>query len=109
MAVVKGQAVVIFVTASSSAEAGKIGRTLVEEKLVACANIVPQVRSIYRWQGKICDEPEALMVLKTRSGQIQKIIKRVRSLHSYTVPEIIVLPISAGSKDYLRWIHEVTR
>ncbi|HXC62488.1 MAG TPA: divalent-cation tolerance protein CutA [Nitrospiria bacterium] len=103
------QAVVIFVTTSSSAEAGKIGRVLVEEKLAACANIVPLVRSIYRWQGKICDESEALMVLKTRSGQIQKIIKRVRSLHSYTVPEIIVLPISAGSKDYLRWIFEVTR
>ena len=103
------QAVVIFVTTSSSAEAAKIGRALVEEKLVACANIVPQVRSIYRWQGKICDEPEALMVLKTRSGRIQKIIKRVRSLHSYTVPEIIALPIVAGSKEYLRWIHEVTR
>ncbi len=105
----QGQAVVIFVTTSSSAEAEKIGRALVEEKLVACVNIIPQVRSIYRWQGKICDEPEALMVLKTRSGQIQKIIKRVRSLHSYTVPEIIVLPILAGSKDYLRWIYEVTR
>jgi periplasmic divalent cation tolerance protein len=107
--VAQKQAVVIFVTTSSSAEAEKIGRALVEEKLVACANIVPLVRSIYRWQGKICDESEALMVLKTRSGQIQKIIKRVRSLHSYKVPEIIVLPISAGSKDYLRWIYEVTR
>lgn len=99
----------IFVTTSSSAEAEKIGRVLVEEKLVACANILHQIRSIYRWQGKICDEPEALMVLKTRSGRIQKIIQRIRSLHSYTVPEIIALPIVAGSKEYLRWIHEVTR
>ena len=106
---VQKQAFVIFVTTSSPAEARKIGRALVEEKLVACANIVPQVRSIYRWQGKIRDESEALMVLKTRSGQVQKIIKKVRSLHSYTVPEIIALPIVAGSKDYLRWIYEVTR
>ena len=100
---------VVFVTTSSPAEAEKIGRALVEEKLVACANILSQVRSIYRWQGKICDEPEALMILKTRSGQIKKIIQRVRSLHSYTVPEIIALPILAGSKEYLRWICEVTR
>jgi len=104
----RGKAVVIFVTTSSSVEAEKIGRTLVKEKLVACANILHPIRSIYRWQGKICDEPEALMVLKTRSGRIQKIIQRIRSLHSYTVPEIIALPIVAGSKEYLRWIHEVT-
>jgi periplasmic divalent cation tolerance protein len=105
----KERSVVIFVTASSSAEARRIGHALVEEKLVACANIVPGIRSIYHWQGKICDEPEILMVLKTRSGRVQKIIKRVRSLHSYTVPEIIVLPIAAGSKEYLRWIYETTR
>jgi len=105
----KEQAVVIFVTTPSQAEARKIGRALVEEKLVACANIIPPIRSIYRWQGKICDEPEVLMVLKTRSGNIQKIIRRVQSLHSYSVPEIIALPILAGSKEYLRWIREVTR
>ena len=105
----RGQAVVIFVTTSSPAEAEKIARALVEEKLVACANILLQVHSIYRWKEKICDEPEALMVLKTRSGRIQKIIQRVRSLHSYTVPEIIALAILAGSKEYLRWIQEVTR
>ena len=109
MSAAQERAVVIFVTTSSSAEAEKIGRALVAEKLVACANILSPVRSIYRWQGKICDEPEALMVLKTRSGQVKKIIQRVRALHSYTVPEIIALPIIAGSKDYLSWIREVTR
>ena len=103
------KSVVIFVTTSSSAEAVTIGRALVKEKLAACANFVSRVRSIYRWQGKICDEPEVLMVLKTRSGNIQKIIRRVQSLHSYSVPEIIALPILAGSKEYLRWIREVTR
>ena len=105
----KEQAVVIFVTTSSPAEARKIGRALVKEKLVACANIIPQIRSIYYWQGEIYDEPEALMILKTRSGRIQKITKKVQSLHSYTVPEIIAFPVVAGSKEYLGWIHEVTR
>ena len=105
---IQKQAVVVFVTTSSPAEARKIGRALVEEKLVACANIIPQIRSIYRWQNKVCDGPEALMVLKTRSAQIHKIIKKVRSLHSYAVPEIIALPIIAGSKEYLGWINEVT-
>lgn len=104
----KEQAVVIFVTTSSPAEARTIGRALVEEKLVACANIIPQIRSIYHWQGEIYDEPEALMVLKTRSGRIQKVIKKVQSLHSYTVPEVIAFPITAGSKEYLSWIHKVT-
>jgi periplasmic divalent cation tolerance protein len=107
--VAREPAIVIFVTTSSPAEAEKIGRALVNERLVACANIVSRVRSIYRWQGKICDEHEALMVLKSRSAKIQKIIRRVKSLHSYTVPEIIALPILAGSKEYLRWIREVTR
>jgi periplasmic divalent cation tolerance protein len=102
------QTVVIFVTTSSPAEARKIGRALVEEKLVACANIIPQIRSIYRWQNKVHDEPEALMVLKTRSGRIQKIIKKVQSLHSYSVPEIIAVPVVAGSKEYLSWIDLVT-
>jgi periplasmic divalent cation tolerance protein len=105
----KEQAVVIFVTTSSQTEARKIGRALVEEKLVACANIIPQIRSIYCWKEKIHDESEVLMVLKTRSGNIQKIIKKVQSLHSYTVPEIIALPVVAGSKEYLGWIHKVTR
>jgi len=103
------QAVVIFVTFSSSAEAVKIGRTLVQERLAACVNIVSGVRSIYRWQGKICDEREALMVLKSRSGKLQRIIRRVRSLHSYSVPEIIALPILGGSKEYLSWIRKATR
>ena len=103
------QAVVIFVTTSSPAEARKIGKALVEEKLVACANIIPQIRSIYRWHDQVRDEPESLMVLKTHSGQIQKIIKKVQLLHSYSVPEIIALPVVAGSKEYLGWVHEVTR
>ena len=101
--------VVIFVTTSSIDEARKIGNTLVEEKLIACANIISQVESIFYWQDKVCNEKEALMIIKTQKKLIDKIIKRVKSLHSYTVPEVIALPIIEGSKDYIKWVKEVTK
>ncbi|MEE9604645.1 MAG: divalent-cation tolerance protein CutA, partial [Candidatus Scalindua sp.] len=77
---------VIFITTSSLDEAEKIGRALVEEKLVACSNIVSPIRSIYRWQGKICDDKEALIILKTKKKLFKQIEKRVKALHSYDVP-----------------------
>ncbi len=101
--------VVILVTTPSIDEARKIGNALVEEKLIACANIIPQVESIFYWQDKVCNEKEALMVIKTRKKLIEKIIKRVKALHSYTVPEVIALPIIKGSKDYIKWVKEVTK
>lgn len=101
--------VVILVTAPSIDEARKIGNALVEERLIACANIIPQVESIFYWQDKVCNEKEALMVIKTRKKLIEKIIKRVKALHSYTVPEVIALPIIKGSKDYIKWVKEVTK
>lgn len=101
--------VVILVTAPSIDEARKIGNALVEERLIACANIIPQVESIFYWQDKVCNEKEALMVIKTRKKLIEKIIKRVKALHSYTVPEVIALPIIKGSKDYIKWLKEVTK
>lgn len=103
------ETVVIFVTTSSIDEARKIGNTLVEEKLIACANIISQVESIFYWQDKVCNEKEALMIIKTQKKLIDKIIKRVKSLHSYTVPEVIALPIIEGSKDYIKWVKEVTK
>ncbi|MBI5043505.1 MAG: divalent-cation tolerance protein CutA [Nitrospirae bacterium] len=99
----------MLVTAPTIDEARKIGNTLVEEKLIACANIIPQVESIFYWQDKVCNEKEALMIIKTRKKLIDKIIKRVKSLHSYTVPEVIALPIIKGSKDYIKWVKEVTK
>ena len=102
-------AVVILVTTPTIDEARKIGNALVEEKLIACANIIPQVESIFYWQDKVCNEKEALMVIKTRKKLIEKIIKRVKALHSYTVPEVIALPIIKGSKDYIKWVKEVTK
>ncbi len=101
-------AIVVIVTASNEDEAAKIGRALVDERLAACANIVPKIRSIYRWEGKVQDEPEALMLIKSTDDKFEEIEARVKELHSYSVPEIIALPIGAGSSDYLSWIEEST-
>ena len=98
----------VFVTCGSEEEALKIARALVDEKLAACANLVSPIRSIYRWEGKVWDEKEWLLILKTQRGKYQKLEERVKALHSYSVPEIIALPITEGSSSYLRWIEEMT-
>ena len=101
--------IVVLITASSEAEAEKVGKTLVEEKLAACVNLVRGVDSIFFWEGKVCRENEVLLLVKTRSDLFSALTAQVKSLHSYTVPEIIALPILQGSEDYLRWIRESTR
>ena len=101
--------IVIYITTGSISEAKKIGHTLVEEKLVACSNIISPIHSIYNWQGKICDDKEALMILKTKKKLFKQIVKRVEELHSYDVPEIIAMPIIEGSSKYLSWINEETK
>lgn len=102
------EAIVVYITAPGEDAAAKIARSLVEEKLVACVNIVRGLRSIYAWQGKIEDEAEVLMICKTRKELFEPLQKRVKELHTYTVPEIIALPVIAGSADYLGWLHDVT-
>ena len=101
-----GDEVVVLITASSADEAAKIGRVLVEERLVACANIVGGVRSLFFWDGRTRDDQETLMICKSRCQLMNRIIDRVKQLHSYSVPEIIALPIIAGSKEYLDWVNE---
>ncbi|KHE91558.1 MAG: divalent-cation tolerance protein CutA [Candidatus Scalindua rubra] len=101
--------IVIYITAGSISEAKKIGRALVEEKLVACSNIISPIRSIYSWQGKVCDDKEVLMILKSRQKLFKQIVKRVEKLHSYDVPEIIAMPIIDGSRKYLSWLNEETK
>ncbi len=101
--------IIIYITTSSVNEAEKIGSTLVKEKLVACSNIISPIRSIYNWQGKICDDKEALMVLKTKKKLFNQIVKKVEKLHSYDVPEIIAIPIVEGSSKYLAWLNEETK
>jgi periplasmic divalent cation tolerance protein len=99
---------IVFITASGEDEAAKISRALVEARLAGCVNIIKNIRSIYSWQGKIEDEKEVLMVAKTQKPLFDSLMKRVKELHSYTVPEIIALPITQGSEDYLKWLKEVT-
>jgi len=101
--------IVVFVTCGSEEEALKIARALVEERLAACANMVSPLRSIYRWEGKIWDEKEWLLVIKTQQSRFKDLAKRVKALHSYSVPEIIALPITEGSPAYLNWIEENTK
>lgn len=96
--------IVIFVTASNNEEAGKISRALVENKLAACVNIIGAVKSVFWWEGKLDSAEEALLIIKSSKSKLAKIIKLVKSLHSYQVPEIIALPIIAGDKRYLGWI-----
>ena len=99
---------VILVTAKDKEEAEKIARGLVEHKLIACANIVPAVQSIFFWDGKVCSESEVLLIMKSKKNLMKKIIAAVKSLHSYSVPEVISLPITDGNVDYLKWVNEVT-
>lgn len=101
--------IVIFITTTSRDEAKKIGQILVEESLVACCNIVQPIESIFRWQGKVLIEQEALMICKTWEELFNAVEKRVKELHSYEVPEIIALPIIQGSKNYLDWIAKETK
>jgi len=100
--------VVVLVTAGSSEEAARIGRALVAERLAACANVVGPIRSIYRWQGAIEDAAEHLLLLKARARDVTVLEERVRALHSYEVPEVLALPIRAGSAAYLAWLAEST-
>lgn len=101
--------IVVFITTSSVEEGQKIGSALVEERLVACTNIISPVQSIFHWEGKISDEREALLMAKTKGALFDDIVVRVKQLHSYSVPEIIAIPIAAGSQDYLNWISEETK
>ena len=100
--------IVILVTCGSEEEALKIANSLVEERLAACVNIVSPIRSIYRWEGKICDEREWILYIKTQKQRFEDLEKKVRALHSYSVPEIIALPIIEGASSYLNWVKGMT-
>lgn len=98
--------VVVFVTTSSKKEAKEIGAEVVKSRLAACATVVSVVESIYRWQGKIHSAREALMIIKTTAQCYARLERQILALHSYEVPEIIALPIMAGSESYLDWIRK---
>ncbi|SRR5581483_1436792 len=100
------ETLVVFSTFPDADSARKIARTLVEEKLAACVNILPQVKSIYRWKGEIETANEVFVIIKTTIGKYQQLEQRIRALHSYEVPEIIALRLHDGLPDYLNWIEQ---
>jgi periplasmic divalent cation tolerance protein len=93
----------VLVTCSDASEAERLARTLVEERLAACVNIVPSIRSIYRWNGKVEDAQETLLVIKTSPEYVNRLHSRVSELHSYEVPEFVSLDPSMVSEKYLSW------
>jgi len=101
--------IVIYVTANSMSEAENIASALVREGLAACVNIIHRVISNYMWEGKFCEEEEAMLIIKARARAFPRIEKRVRSLHSYKVPEIIAVPILMGSRPYLSFLSGATK
>lgn len=94
----------VLITAGSFEEAEHIARSVVNELLAACVNIVPGVTSIYRWEGQVQRDQEWLLVAKTRREVLDALIQRVQALHSYDVPEVIAVPLAGGSETYLRWL-----
>jgi len=100
--------IVVLVTCPTRNVADRIARALVSEGLAACVNVVPGLTSTYRWQGKICRDPEVLLIIKTRRRRLPALTERIRALHPYTVPEVIALPLIGGSPAYLAWVEEST-
>lgn len=96
----------VISTAGSKEEASRIAYSLVEERLAACVNITGPIESVYRWEAKVESAAEFLLLIKTSSSRVEAIVARIRELHSYTLPEAIVVEIAAGSKEYLKWIAE---
>ena len=101
-------ALIVLVTCPTRKIGETIGHLLVQERLAACVNIVPNLTSIYRWEGKICRNAEVLLVGKTRRICLPALIRRVRSLHPYSMPEIIALPVVGGFVPYLSWVRDST-
>jgi periplasmic divalent cation tolerance protein len=93
-----------YVTCADRAQAVAIGRALVEERLAACVNLIPGMHAIYRWQGAVEEADEVVLVAKTTAASVAALTDRVRALHSYTCPCVVVLPIVAGNPDYLAWL-----
>ena len=100
--------VLLYVTARDAEEALRIGRTLVEERLAACANVMPQMTSIYRWQGQVQEDGEAVLIVKTREPLTADVTARIATLHSYDCPCVVALPITGGNVEFLKWIDNQT-
>lgn len=102
-------AAIVYITTADKIEALQIGRTLVEERLAACANVFDGMTSVYHWEGNIEESGEAVLIAKTRADLVDAVIERVKTLHSYTCPCVVGWPIERGNADYLDWIAGETR
>lgn len=100
---------IVLVTCPDNEVAGRLAATLVEERLAACVNVVGGIRSVYRWEGKVQEDAEVLLIIKTREALFAPLEARIKALQPYEVPEIIALPITQGSAEYLDWIAQSTR
>lgn len=100
---------IVLCTFPDGDQASTIARTLVDEKLAACVNLLPQVRSIYRWQGEVCDDGEQLSVIKTSADRFPALRARLVELHPYDCPEVIGVTVEDGHPDYLSWVIDSTR
>jgi len=98
----------LYVTCEDSDEARRIGRALVAERLVACANVLAPHTAIYRWQGEVQEDAEVAMIVKTRTALVDEVSSRIKALHSYDVPCVVALPVAAGNAAFLRWIADET-
>ena len=99
----------VYVTTGTYDEAQKIARSVVVDRLAACANIFGSISSVYLWQGKICENPETALILKTRTELITQLTERIKELHSYDCPCIAVFGIVGGNIDYIKWIEKETK
>lgn len=95
---------IVYCTLPDDERADQVARALVDERLVACVNVLPGVRSFYRWEGKVCDDPERLALIKTTAARFEAMKARLLELHPYDVPEVIAVPVDRGSDAYLDWV-----
>ena len=100
---------VVLVTTASVEEARTIAQTVVEERLAACASIIERIHSIFRWEGAVQSEHESLLIIKTTASRFSELQARIKAVHSYSVPEIIAVPIQMGAESYLAWLNRETQ
>ena len=104
MSLAAEEAIVVFITAANSEEAGRLAEMLVRQHLAACVQILPEMESVYRWQGKIERQKEILLIAKTTKSKFEELEREVRAIHSYETPEIVALPVMTASAPYLEWL-----
>jgi len=100
----RSEAIAVFITAGNKAEAVRLAEILVEARLAACVQIIPQMESVYRWQGQVERQEEVLLIAKTVKSKFEELEREVRAVHNYETPEIIAVPIVSGSDPYLKWL-----